>query len=509
MIGKQLFIILLVTIIAVGAKAQKIVYSDYDKEDSRRMNFEIVGKLNGNFVIYKNVRNKHWITGLDNEMQQVYKTELNYLPTEDRMINSDFFAYGDYVYMIYQYQKKSVVYCMASKIDANGKQIGEPVQLDTTHLGFAADNKIYSVISSEDKSKIGVFKINSRNRRLYIMTSLLFTDKLELMKKSVIEIPMEERNEDLGDFKLDNDGDLVFCKFLRNFNENITDAVFFIKQAMGDTLIPHTLNLEKIMLDEINVKVDNPNKRYLLASLYYKEKRGNVEGYYFYIWDKSTGQISMETTHSFSEELRQEARGDATMKTAFNDYFIRNIISKKDGGFIISAEAYYTKSRFNNWNRWDYLYGGYPYYGSPSYYYSPYYYNRYWWNSPRYSSNQAVRYHADNITILSYRPSGELEWSTVVTKEQYDDETDDRLSFQIMNTGGQLHFLFNQLEKRYLILNDYSIAPDGTITRNPTLKNLDRGYEFLPKYAKQVTARQMIVPCLYRNYICFAKIDYN
>lgn len=96
-----------------------------------------------------------------------------------------------------------------------------------------------------------------------------------------------------------------------------------------------------------------------------------------------------------------------------------------------------------------------------------------------------------------------------MTKEQYDDETDDRLSFQIMNTGGQLHFLFNQLEKRYLILNDYSIAPDGTITRNPTLKNLDRGYEFLPKYAKQVTARQMIVPCLYRNYICFAKIDYN
>lgn len=341
------------------------------------------------------------------------------------------------------------------------------------------------------------------------MTSLLFTDKLELMKKSVIEIPMEERNEDLGDFKLDNDGDLVFCKFLRNFNENITNATFFIKQALGDTLIPHTLNLEKIMLDEINVKVDNPNKRYLLASLYYKEKRGNVDGYYFYIWDKSTGLVTLDTIHSFSEELRQEARGDATMKTAFNDYFIRNIISKKDGGFIISAEAYYTKSRFNNWNRWDYLYGGYPYYGSSNYYYSPYYYNRYWWNSPRYSSNQAVRYHADNITILSYKPTGELEWSTVVTKEQYDDETDDRLSFQIMNTGGQLHFLYNQLEKRYLLLNDYSVAPDGTITRNPTLKNLDRGYEFLPKYAKQVTARQMIVPCLYRNYICFAKIDYN
>ena len=48
---------------------------------------------------------------------------------------------------------------------------------------------------------------------------------------------------------------------------------------------------------------------------------------------------------------------------------------------------------------------------------------------------------------------------------------------------------------------------DGQITRNPTLKNLDKGYEFMPKYGKQVSASQMIVPCLYRNIICFAKIE--
>ena len=52
-------------------------------------------------------------------------------------------------------------------------------------------------------------------------------------------------------------------------------------------------------------------------------------------------------------------------------------------------------------------------------------------------------------------------------------------------------------------------TPDGKMNHNPTLKNLDKGYEFMPKYAKQVSARQIIVPCLYRNFICFAKIDYN
>lgn len=125
------------------------------------------------------------------------------------------------------------------------------------------------------------------------------------------------------------------------------------------------------------------------------------------------------------------------------------------------------------------------------------------------SNNQAVRYHADNITVLSYDKTGKQEWNNVMGKSQFDDESDDMLSYQLMNTGGQLHFLFNLQERRNNLLTDFSIAPDGQLARNPTLKNLDKGYEFLPKYGKQVSARQMIIPCGYRNYICFAKLEYN
>ena len=201
-----------------------------------------------------------------------------------------------------------------------------------------------------------------------------------------------------------------------------------------------------------------------------------------------------------------EARGDASMKMAFNDFFIHNIITRKDGGFIIGSESYYTTSRFNNWNRWDYLYGSPFYYSYSDYYFSPYN-NRFWWNSR--SSNQAVRYHADNIAVLSFDNKGQLEWSNVMPKSQYDEESDDQISFGLMTTGGQLHFLFNQQEKRNNLLTDISITPAGELTRNPTLKNLDKGYEFMPKHGKQVSARQMIIPCLFRNYICFAKVEYN
>ncbi len=487
--------------------AQKIVYSEPERDDTRRMNFEIAGKIGGNFLIYTNSRNRHSIMVLDNDMKQISRQVQDYVPNNDRVINVDFFPYADFCYMIYQYQKKNVVYCKASKIDGSGKIIGEVMDLDTTQIPFAADNKIYTAVSSEDKSKIAIYKINSRNKKLYTLTTLLMNDKLELLKKSRMSIPMDERNDYLGEFMLDNEGDLVFSKFYRNNNDNISNAFLMIKQADADTLMAKELSVEKNLLDEIQIKIDNYNKRYFLTSFYYKEKRGNINGLYFFVWDKAGMKPIMENTSAFSDELRGEARGDASMKMAFNDFFIRHIVTRKDGGFIIGSESYYTTSRFNNWNRWNYLYGS-PYSMSfNNYYYSPYYNNRFWWNSR--SSNQAVRYHADNISVLSFDNTGKLEWSNVMGKTQYDDESDDNISYQLMTTGGQLHFLFNQQERRNNLLTDYSITPDGQINRNPTLKNLDKGYEFLPKYGKQVSSKQMIIPCVYRSYICFAKVDYN
>jgi len=487
-------------------QAQRIVYSEPDKEDSRRMNFEVIGKISGNFLVYKGLRGKNYISVYDNDMNQTAKVDQDYLPT-DRLINVDFFPYGDFAYLIYEYQKKNTVYCNAVKIDGSGNKASDIMTLDTSHIGFAGNNKIYSAITSEDKSKLMIFKINSRNKSRYLITTYLFNDKIELQNRSEFTLPMQDRDDYLSEFDLDNEGDLIFAKFTRNSNDAIINTTLVLKPAEADTVNLKDITRDKIFLDELHIKVDNVNKRYFLTSFYYKQRRGNIEGFYFYVYDKATGGPSMENTVTLSDELRKEARGDANIRMAFNDYFIKNIIIKRDGGFIIASESFYTTSRFNNWNRWDYLYGS-PYFNSFDYYsYSPYLSN--WWYRNRYYNNQAVRYHADNITILSFDNTGKLQWNGVIHKDQFDDESDDRISFQLVNTGSQLHFLFNQEEKRALLLNDYTLSPGGQLNHNPTLKNLDRGYEFLPKYGKQVSNKQVIIPCFYRNYICFAKIDFT
>lgn len=505
----QYLSLILLLITGFTTVAQKIVYSEPEREDSRRMNFEIIGKFGNNYLIYKNPRNHDFICVYDNEMKQVGKVEMDYIPN-DRLINVDFFPYSDFSYVIYQYQRKNVVYCMSVKVDGMGNKISDPVELDTSHVSFSANNKIYSAISSEDKSKISIFKINSKNRQNYILTTLLFNDQLVLQRKSVNRVPMDDRNDYLDEFLVDNEGDLVFVKFNRLNSDNIVKAAMLMKKADSDSLQVNELKFgDKVLLDEIHIKIDNNNKRYILTSFYTKQRRGNVDGYYFYIRDKNTTQPVVEKLLTFSDELRREAKGDASLKSAFNDYFIRNVIVKRDGGFIVGSESFYTTSRYNSWNRWDYMYGS-PFMSPYDYYYYSPYYSNLWYRSNYYrNQNQNSRSHADNVVILSFDKEGQLEWSNVLAKDQYDDDGDFRVSYHLMNTGGQLHFLFNQQEKRMLMLNDFSIAPDGQINRVPTLKNLEKGYEFMPKYGKQVSSKQIIIPCFYRNYICFAKIDFN
>ena len=69
--------------------------------------------------------------------------------------------------------------------------------------------------------------------------------------------------------------------------------------------------------------------------------------------------------------------------------------------------------------------------------------------------------------------------------------------------------MFNIQDKRTMTLTDQSLYPDGQLDRNPTFKNLDRGYEFMPRYAKQIGLRQIIVPCQFRGATCFVKIEFN
>ena len=143
--------------------AQRITYSNPEQEDNRRTNFEIIGKVNGNVLIFKNNHMDNVICAYDNNMQLQNRQVLDFLP--EKYINVDFVQYPDFCFMIYEYQKKNTVHCSVVKMDGQGKIIAGPMDLDTTQVNSANNSKIYTTIFSENKRRIMVFKINSKNIR--------------------------------------------------------------------------------------------------------------------------------------------------------------------------------------------------------------------------------------------------------------------------------------------------------------------------------------------------------
>ncbi len=493
--------------------AQRITYADPERDDTRRTNFEIIGKVGGNFLVFKNNRNDNDISVYDNNMKLIDRVRQTDI--DQNWINVDFVAYPDFAWMIYQYQKRNIVYCMAIKVDGKGKRITEPIELDTTKIGGSANNKIYTTIFSDDKKQILVFKINNRNPNNFVFTTLLFDNQLNRKARHRMTLPMEEKNDYFTDFYVDNDGDFFFGKFIRRSGSDyITDVSIVAKKSDQEAFQVYPVKNDERTLDEIRIKVDNNNKRVMLNALYYKQRRGNIEGLYTRIWDKATQSIVVEKELPFTEEMRKSAKGpDANFKMAFDDYFITNIITRKDGGYILVSESAYTTSRNNNWDRWGNRFYNNPWMTPMDYYYwSPYYspYSSFYWDRWNYgrNNNQGTQYHSENIFIFSFNQQAELEWSNAIPKNQYDDETDAMISHMVFITGGELQFLFNLYERRTLILNNQGITPDGKVNRYPTLKNLDREVDFMPRFGKQVSARTVIIPCMFRNSLTFSKVEF-
>src|SRR5436853_3968410 len=99
------------------------------------------------------------------------------------------------------------------------------------------------------------------------------------------------------------------------------------------------------------------------------------------------------------------------------------------------------------------MYGSPYWYNSNSYLYgSPFGSSYYPWYSPYGYNSQLTRYYADNIAIISFDSTANVKWASIINKSQYDDNSDVFIGYGTYVTAGKLNFLFNQFEKRKLLL---------------------------------------------------------
>ena len=159
-----LFTVLLLSFFAT-AKCQNITFSEIEKTNNKSSSLEVIGKVGGNILVYKNLYNTHKIIVFNNDMTTKETVTLDYI--SDKTTNIDFIPTQNSFLMLWQYQKKNILYCKAVKIDGNGKQIGDVIIMDTTKVGAFANNVYYNVTWSEDKKRYSFISIVIKVMNLY------------------------------------------------------------------------------------------------------------------------------------------------------------------------------------------------------------------------------------------------------------------------------------------------------------------------------------------------------
>jgi hypothetical protein len=524
-----------------GLTAQSYVMSGIEKTDKDQIQYEVLGKVDGRYWIYKNNDGIATIAQYNDQMQLVQQNDLVFLPKKLNAI--EFITKSNRVYAFYQYQAATTVYAMVAELDEKGQLVGMPVIVDTAEkIRPGSGTKVFNLIESQDRSKLLFFSVNTTNPASIKIKTMALTTPFSLLNEATISINAQNKKSNLSDFALDNKGNL-FC--LRNVDQSNTAPVVSLlyMAADGSEVIETPIVNNSLVLDDIRLKINNANGTVLVNSFYASEKKGNIEGMYTFIWDIASKQNSVSNASRFTDALRDAVTDKRNLKLAFNHFYVDQVQPNADGGFTIIAEAATTSSNRNAFSRWDYFWGGpfynpfmFSYWNRPFGFYpwarlgwgmmgpwgfgggwgwggfggwgmmGPWGWNNWMMNPFANFGYPSVTYSAGKVAILNFDAKANIQSVKTIDKQQSDLNVDQFIGYGEINNAEGINFLYYQKSKGVRQLVHQQLNASGAIVKgNPIMIN-EKQVEWMPRSLKQVGEKEAILPYQSKGKLGFAKI---
>jgi hypothetical protein len=479
---KQLLLILCTLCSVLIAHAQEVTYSEYQKFDIKGGDYAVVGKIGDRIYTYRGTSEGFFLDAYNDAMQLQATVVLDFFPK--KIYEVRFVTYATGITLLYQSVEGNKIVQYAALLDDKGRLKKPPVKLDNTRTGLlGATGTYYMMAVSENKNSIVVYEANIHKRELEL--SCIWLDgELKVQKRSTAKYSAEN---DLAysDPVVGNDGVVYIPVYTPTGVKDYADQLWILNLNPGETkFTAKELPLSDLFAANTYMKIDNAKKHMYIGGFYSDKKNGNYEGVLYANYNMTTGTYDQVKHIPFDERLRNET-GERSRRRAFDDYKVKQLIVKNDGGFVLVAEEYYMSTRNANLGA-----GGY----YSSYFYGP-------------MSRSVREFHYNDIVALSYNDQGQRDWHTFVRKEQYSQEDGGMFSsYALMNSGGALGFLFNDYNASRSKIQFATIDAQGKQNLNALAAGGKEDPDWLPRAGKQVAAKELVVPCLRKKQICFAKV---
>lgn len=520
-----------------GVAAQSYVMSGIEKTDKDQMQYEVLGKVDGRYWIYKNNEGIATIAQYNDQMQLVQQNDLVFLPKKFNAL--EFVTKSNRVYAFYQFQVATTVYAMVAELDEKGQLVGAPTMIDTAEkIRPGSGTKVFNLIESEDRSKLLYFSVNTTNPASIKIKTMALSTPFGKLNEASISINAQNKKSNLSDFAIDNKGNL-FC--LRNVEQpNAAPVVSLLYMAAdGSEVIETPIVNNNLVLDDIRLKINNTNGTVMVNSFYATEKKGHIDGMYTFIWDIATRQNSLTNASRFTDAVRDAVTNKRSLKNAFDHFYYDQVQPNADGSFTIIAEAATTSSNRNAFSRWDFFWGG-PFY-------NPFIFN--FWNRPfgfypwaRFGWGMmggpwgwggwgpgwglgwgmmgpwgwgggfggfgypSVTYSAGKVAILNFDAKANIQSVKTIDKQQSDVNVDQFIGYGQINNAAGTNFLYYQKSKGLRQLIHQQLTPTGAIVMGSAIPLKEKNVEWMPRSLKQVGEKEAILPYQTKGKLGFAKI---
>ncbi len=343
---------------------------------------------------------------------------------------------------------------------------------------------------SEAPEKIQVCISNNRRLIAILLPEFIREDCLRLhalildsvftpLSRRSMEIPCQRKNFFIEDCQLSDRGDLALLTIHKvRENKKRTDEYRIHYCTLSAESFEHLIIAhEKQETAGAGIVFDNHHSLLLCAGFSAEPSLSSRTSIFIYripLTDTSSivrQLIPVDDRYKFKLASVPDKKG----ATGLFSYPIRNLILRNDGGLVLIAEAFFT-----------YEYSYYDYFTQ--------------------SYMRRTDYQFNNIVGISIHPEGTIHWLHVIRKNQQ--STDDGgifSSFLQMTTDAELIMMYNADDNRYNEVRYSVIDATGRFEESRVIR-LKQPLALLPRFGRQVSANEAVMPCLYKRNLSVAKV---
>lgn len=442
-------------------------------------NYEIIGKLGGNYLVFQDKETSFKVQSYDKNMRMNWDKELELDKRRPSFMGVD--TQDSTFYLVYEFRNRGHTMVKVHRYDERANLVDSTLIKDYG-LQYIAPN--FQIIRSEDRSKILIFYVEN-----YSTVNALCFD-LNTMQ-TVWDNAFEPKNYGLSrentQVLLSDDGIMYFVIQKNNFRSRTKRHYYEIYQIYEEAVTPALRTIafpeEKLTFD-VYFNYDNLNQQLVGGGLYASKNLVWAEGVFLMNIPKTSTDSALVSFSSFDHELmRNYLDKDAPRKLkGLFECEIQEVVMRSDGGLIMIVERVKSNQRT---------------YGTTSAYAA--------------SSQLGIMtdLYFENLLVCSVNPDGSLDWSNVLRKKQFSqDDMGIYSSYYLMKTPKSLHVIFNDEIKDENNVSEYIIKGNGAAERNSVMSTDQQKLRLRFQDSVQISAEELLVPSQRRNRLKLVRISF-